>query len=778
MINFAKNATPTQRSMGIVAAWIASLPVLLSLTAVLPNVSAQDADQPAAVPAADSDASVPETTEKTSNETALPQLRPGYLVQVPLPITDQVDTSVRRALSRILERLPEPTSDSEPPVVLLEFDTTNGITGQGSQFERCVALARFLTSREMGGVHTVAYIPRPRGLYVDQAENQVSLLKGHAVLVALACDEVILNEAAAIGAAGIDEDSIDPLIRESYRSIAQRTRTLPEPLVMALLDRNESVFRAFTNDGDLFVNAEELARLEAEGKSVDSETVSDMGDYPLLSSEMLVQYGLIRHRVPGRQELARRLMIDVNVLEIDPSLGERWQPVLLKIEGAISQQRVNWIERALDQQLSEGQVNLIIVEIESVGGSLAEGLRLAHYLSKLDPKQVRTVAYVPELVRGPATLIALACDQLVVTPAADLGGEARPTVDQQALAEMAESIRELADAKQRDWSLYSALIDPAFVLKRYRHVETGQLRLMGMEQRDQLEDRDAWAEMGEIDTSAGLTGEQAERLAIARHLASDFSMVRTLYQLDGEIESLQPTLSDQWISRFAAELARPWVAGWLLFAMMFFLSAELSSPGIGVPGFISALCVVLFFWSQYLDGNADWLEILLFVLGAVCIVLELFVLPGVGVFGIGGLLMLVVSIILASQTFIVPRSSEELRQLPVSLSMVLAAGGGVVAAVFVLQRYMGRIPIFNRLMLDPQKDHSFENVNQREQLTHFEHLLGTTGVASTELLPSGKATIDGRPYNVITDGRLIEKGTPIKVTEVAGNRIVVMPRDR
>ncbi len=76
---------------------------------------------------------------------------------------------------------------------------------------------------------------------------------------------------------------------------------------------------------------------------------------------------------------------------------------------------------------------------------------------------------------------------------------------------------------------------------------------------------------------------------------------------------------------------------------------ELGSPGVGVGGFTSALCFLGFFWIEGLNGNVEWLEVLLFVAGIISLAIELFVLPGFGLFGIGGLVMMLVSIVLASQ---------------------------------------------------------------------------------------------------------------------------------
>jgi membrane-bound serine protease (ClpP class) len=52
-------------------------------------------------------------------------------------------------------------------------------------------------------------------------------------------------------------------------------------------------------------------------------------------------------------------------------------------------------------------------------------------------------------------------------------------------------------------------------------------------------------------------------------------------------------------------------------------------------------------------------------------------------------------------------------------------------------------------------------------------LLDQTGVAKTPLRPSGTAVINGENVDVVTEGNLIEPGTPLKVVSVEGLRVVV-----
>ncbi|MDP7379065.1 MAG: hypothetical protein QF516_13270, partial [Pirellulaceae bacterium] len=82
-------------------------------------------------------------------------LREGFLVQVPLPITGDVDLQVRTMIEKTLENLPVVEAAEDRPVLVLQFDTSTGRSGRGSQFERCISLARFLTSRALNKVRTI-----------------------------------------------------------------------------------------------------------------------------------------------------------------------------------------------------------------------------------------------------------------------------------------------------------------------------------------------------------------------------------------------------------------------------------------------------------------------------------------------------------------------------------------------------------------------------------------------------------------------------------------------
>ena len=129
-----------------------------------------------------------------------------------LPITGQTFERTRRMVRRAMEKAKK---DNARLVLVFEFDVPKGQKdfGRGSDFGAAHDLANFLSSDELNAVRTVAYLPNS--------------IEGHAVLPAIACQEIIMAKDATIGAAGIDEKTLTPTLRSAYAEIAGRRRTVP-----------------------------------------------------------------------------------------------------------------------------------------------------------------------------------------------------------------------------------------------------------------------------------------------------------------------------------------------------------------------------------------------------------------------------------------------------------------------------------------------------------------------------------------------------------------------
>ena len=165
-----------------------------------------------------------------------------------------------------------------------------------------------------------------------------------------------------------------------------------------------------------------------------------------------------------------------------------------------------------------------------------------------------------------------------------------------------------------------------------------------------------------------------------------------------------------------------------------------------------------------------WFEVMLFLAGIACLLLEIFVLPGFGIFGLGGGCLMLAALILASQRYVLPQSVAELQRslMPVAVGIL-----GVVVAIVLLQRWFPRAPIIREMVLEPPAGEEAEEISQREALVDLENFVGARGTATTQLTPSGKARFEDMLLDVITDGEVVQRGSPIEVVEVQGNRVIV-----
>ena len=135
------------------------------------------------------------------------------------------------------------------------------------------------------------------------------------------------------------------------------------------------------------------------------------------------------------------------------------------------------------------------------------------------------------------------------------------------------------------------------------------------------------------------------------------------------------------------------VTGLLLMVGLTGLYMEAMAPGHGVGGLVAAACFLLLFWSHFLGGTADWLEVLLFILGLAFIAVEIFLLPGTIVPGLVGAALILVSLVMASQGFLIPETTRELHTLAGTMGMIVISCGIFIAAAVVLTRRMDSLPL-------------------------------------------------------------------------------------
>jgi membrane-bound ClpP family serine protease len=662
-----------------------------------------------------------------------------------LPISGTRDTLVRGAILRQLDRL-----EGRLPqrgLLVLRFDA-EADDAAASDFGRALDLARFLTSPRLSGVKTVAWLPAGA--------------QGHAVLVALACDEIVMAPDAVLGPAAAAESGVDEAMRAAYREIASRRRTVPPPVAVGMLDPAVEVLRVSTDDGEEFVTRDGL---QAVKDRVAVVNVEPLAPAPVsLAGRRARELGFVSKLAGSPAELARGLGIDERALAGDPSLEGGWQGVQVTLAGVIGPDAVARTRGRIERAVADG-ANFVCLRIDSAGGVPEQSLVLANWLSGLDAARVRTVAWVPNEARGDAALVALACDELVMKPTAVLGGEGAAALDERLAEPLVVAWRGgVARLRDRPWSLPLATVVPGLSVSRAEQQGTGRVEYFSAAELAGRKDRDDWRLGPELGTGPlRLDGRRAEEVGLATHLADDFAGLKRAYGLEGDVALSEPT----WADELLAALASPGLAWILLLVGMAGLYIELKTPGIGFGGFLSMVAFIIYFWSQYLHGTSGWLEVMLFLAGLICVLAEIFVLPGFGVLGLGGGLLVIASLVLASQSFVVPMNDYQMRQMQWSLLGMLGATAGVGLLAILVQRWLPATPGLRSVLLQPPPEPAFDD---GEALAD---LVGAEGTTTSRLAPAGKARIGGEVRDVTSEAALVEPGVAVQVVAVRGGRLVV-----
>ncbi len=675
-------------------------------------------------------------------------------MRLSLPIDDRTRREVERFASRALA---EAANRDARPVLIFEFFIPPGGEehGRGSDFFTTHGLAEYLSGKQLNRATTVAYLPRT--------------VQGHAVLAAIACDEIIMAPGAELGPAGVDDELIDETRRSVYRKIAERRRTVPVAVALGLLDPRIEVLRIETELGREYVLPDEV---EAVGKTRTVESTNTLfpaGQPGRLTGREARSLGLIDYLAADRPDVASALGLAPDALLLDPSLGSRWRAIRVDVKGPVGATTTRQVQRLIDDAVRERDVNFVCLWIDSPGGSLVDSMTLANYLAGLDSGKIRTVAYVPQQALADAALIALACDQTLVHPGARLGGAGAYQPSEREIEQARHTVREsLAPAKGRSWSLPAAMIDPELAVYEYR-----RLNWVEYFSEEELGEQGGDWEQGRRVTTPGepfrARGPEAVEYGLATRVVESFAELKRYFALEDDPYLVAPG----WADHLVEVLAAPGVTMLLLIIGGFALYFELHTPGLGIGGFLATLCFVLFFWANYLGGTAGWLEVMLFTVGVACVLLELFVLPGFGVFGLGGGALVVLSLVLASQTFIVPRNPYQMAQFQQSMLTIAGAGVGIAVAAVLAQRWIPRTPGLRHMVLAPLEGDEAVDLSRREAIVDLADLLGKRGQTTTPLTPSGKARFGNLLVDVLTGGEALARGTPVEVVEVHGNRVIV-----
>lgn len=432
------------------------------------------------------------------------------------------------------------------------------------------------------------------------------------------------------------------------------------------------------------------------------------------------------------------------VVPVYLSSAQQARPVvyLVPIEGVIDLGLAPFVERNLDEA-AVSSAAAVILEIDTFGGRVDAAVLIRDALLR---SKVKTVAFINKRAISAGALISLAAEHIVMAEGGTIGaatpvqismpGAPAQPVEEKTVSYMRKEFRATAETRKRPPLLAEAMVD-------------ADVEVPGL------------IEKGKLLT---LTTDEALEHKLADFRADRLDGVLSLLKLENaEVHRAEET----WAESLVRVLTHPIVSGVLIAVGTLGILVEIQSPGFGVPGSIGLTSLALFLWGHWLVRLAGWEEFLLIGIGLILLAIEVFLIPGFGIFGGLGIAALLgglgLSLVGAGATWGVILSALG----HVMLALLIA-----IAATLAFLRVVPRLPFGRPLVLETglPAESGYASAPEADR-----HWLGKRGTAASTLRPAGIAHFDHERVDVVTEGEFVETGEAIEVIRVDGNRIVVRP---
>lgn len=699
--------------------------------------------------------------------------RSGLSFAIPSPLTSDAVGRIKKAIEDARSR-----GADRPSIIVFEFNPDDK-PAIGSGFGENYTLASYIA-----GLHdltTVAYI-----------RNKVT---GHSVLPVVACKEIVAGDAARLGEIVTPPERLTATEQAAYDEIIGKNRPAHFAVIRKMFDPRVQLRRGQKGRADFYLDLADRAAAQKQGIQVtntDELPAAPDGRIGLFTAAQLRELGLVSARADSREQLAEQYGLNAATLRDDWLAGR--EPVAYRyvLRGRVDAGLKESVLRMLDRVVRE-KGNILFLQLECRGGDFIAALDLATELRRRAKEyRVLIVAFVPDAAPDTAAIIALGCSEIVMSKRSDGGPDTTEAVigdfeqyltsKHENLGAWQTSLRELA-TQGYPVLLVEGMIDRDLeIVRAHPRNDRTHSRILSRTEFDTLQAGDnAWVLEKTIKPKGQLlklTATQAEELGFARYAISSREPDEMYLKYGIEPVRVRDA-SPAWLDRFAEFLKQPPVTTLLVVIAFIGLILEMKVPGTAIPGIISALCFILVFWAHtQFSGQVAVLAGLLFLLGIVLLMMEVFVLPGFGVCGITGVFLMLGSLALitfGSTDGNLPQTGEQWMAFGYRMAQYLfGLMAATVGSVF-LARYLPNIPGANRLFLAPPSEQvgasDAESVLPGAALAAS--LLGAVGTAVTVLRPAGTALFADRYVDVVSDGSYIPPGTRVQVIEVEGTRIMV-----
>lgn len=419
------------------------------------------------------------------------------------------------------------------------------------------------------------------------------------------------------------------------------------------------------------------------------------------------------------------------------------------IEGTIDLGLPPFIQRMIDKAESEN-ATAIIFDINTFGGRVDAATQIKDAILGSD---ITTIAFINRRAISAGALISLSCEKIYMTGGGLIG--AATAVDmsgkkgsEKVISFMREEMASTAEKRGRNKEIARGMVDEEL---NFSHlvINGDSISVNDIEGRKD----------GKL---ISLTTEQAIKYGIADGTAESIEALMDTLSY-GSLEVKES--SENWSESIVRFLTNPVVASLLTTFGFLGILFELQSPGWGIPGFVGLTCLILSLSVSYIAQLATMSDMIFILTGLSLILLEMLVIPGFGIVGIGGIGFMLYGLYLLLLPE-VPVGEEILGQ---AMDGFLIGLVGAIIGIVLLGKLMIRSKFWEQLTApsSQKKDQGFSNTQG------WENLQGQLAITDTDLHPSGWINIDDQRIFVLSEGGFIEKGKKVTILSVDGNRVLV-----
>jgi membrane-bound serine protease (ClpP class) len=477
--------------------------------------------------------------------------------------------------------------------------------------------------------------------------------------------------------------------------------------------------------------------------------------------------------------------------------------VIIPIHGEI---RYRSSSKVFAQQVARARASgaqMVILELDTPGGSTADMEGIANTIIN-ELGDIYTVAYVKPNAISAGAFVSVACDEIVMTDSGMIGDAMPIMVGSGGIQEIPENergkiesflrgdIRRLATRNGYSVPLCEGMITLTHRIWLIRNDATGELRLINADDEAHLlsdtpgeplyidPEMADWVMLRIVDDErelVTLTAQEAYSLGLIDHTLNDYDELKGHYTIIAEPVRYELTTGEL-LAYFMSGTA---VTSILTSLAILLVIIEVRTPGIGLPIIGALICFAILLGSHYMVGLAHVWELALILAGIGLIVLEIFVIPGFGLAGIMGLMLMLFGLM----AILIPNAPTEL-PIPITpgdwSSLVWGIFGGIcslvaaVIAILLLMPKLNKMPLFRQLALAAVEPYNTASVTDHSPIMDVQ--VGDVGVVEAMCRPVGKARFGESLLDVVAEGEYIDAGRSIRLVRMDGNRLIVEPEDQ